>query len=76
MTPSIIFAPDGVMAYRRYTAHPRGGQKNKAGHMKYVYQALLVLVLIGFAALSGYSYFGDLSQTQSQVSMPVKINVN
>ena len=44
--------------------------------MKYVYQALLVLVLIGFAALSGYSYFGDLSPTQSQVSMPVKINVN
>ena len=39
-------------------------------------KALLVLVLVGFLALVGYAYLGDLSPEPQDVSEPVKLDVN
>ncbi len=77
---AVIFCADGVkselMAYRRRQARPRAENKIGAVCMKYIYRAILILVLLGFVALSGYAYLGDLSPMQTQVNVPVKINVD
>lgn len=44
--------------------------------MKYVVKGILVLVVLGLAALGGFAYLGDLSPMQTQVVQPVKINVD
>ena len=35
---------------------------------------LLVLVFIGFAALTGYAYLADHRPTQSEITKPVVLN--
>lgn len=37
---------------------------------------LLVLVVLGFIALVGYAYLGDLSPERQDVSEPVILNVD
>lgn len=37
---------------------------------------LLILVFIGFAALSAYSYLADQQPLQNQVTKPVLLNAN
>ncbi len=44
--------------------------------MKYVYRTLAILIILGLAALTAYSYVGDLSPMQQQVQQPVKLNVD
>ncbi|MEM7438387.1 MAG: hypothetical protein AAF393_02230 [Pseudomonadota bacterium] len=37
---------------------------------------LLVLVILGFLGLLGYSFFGDLSPDQREITIPVKSNAD
>ena len=39
-------------------------------------KALFVLALLGFAGLSGYAYFADMSPVQTEVRQPVVLNAN
>ena len=41
-----------------------------------VLKVLAVLVILGFAALVGYAYVGDLSANQTEIREPVTIEVN
>ncbi len=38
-------------------------------------KALVFLVLLGFIALTGYAYLGDLSPVVTEVSQPVTLDV-
>ncbi len=38
-------------------------------------KALVFLVLLGFMALTGYAYLGDLSPVVTEVSQPVTLDV-
>ena len=37
---------------------------------------LLILGLIGFAALTGYSYLADQTPNQVEITKPVQLNAN
>ncbi len=39
-----------------------------------VIRVLLILVVLGFVGLLGYSYLGDLSTPQSEVTIPVTLD--
>ena len=39
-----------------------------------VIRFLLILIIIGFLGLLGYSYLGDLSAPQTEVTVPVTLN--
>lgn len=39
-------------------------------------KAVLVLVILGLAGLSGYAYLADLSPDQTEVRMPVVLNAD
>lgn len=41
-----------------------------------IFKALLVLVLLGFVALTGYAYVADLSPTKGEVKVPVTLNAD
>ncbi|WP_164512314.1 hypothetical protein [Oceaniglobus ichthyenteri] len=41
-----------------------------------IFKLLVVLALIGFAGLSVYAYFGDLSPERTQITEPVRLNAN
>lgn len=41
-----------------------------------IFKALLVLVVLGFAGLTGYAYLADLSPTQAEVKVPVTLNAD
>ncbi len=38
-------------------------------------KALVLLVILGFIALTGYAYLGDLSPVVTEVSQPVTLDV-
>ncbi|MFV0493023.1 MAG: hypothetical protein ACK5M4_14515 [Pseudorhodobacter sp.] len=42
--------------------------------MKTIIKILLVLVVLGLAALSGFAYFGDMAPEQNVVTQPVILN--
>jgi len=50
-------------------------QKGKAMIVR-ILKVLLFLVIVGFVALAGYAYFGDLSPNQSEQREPVTLDVN
>ncbi len=39
-----------------------------------ILKLLLVLVVLGFAGLSGYAYLGDLTPPSQEVRQPVTLN--
>ncbi|RAZ83377.1 hypothetical protein [Cereibacter johrii] len=39
-----------------------------------IFKALLVLVVVGLIALTGYAYLADLSPLQTEVTKPVMLN--
>lgn len=39
-------------------------------------KVLIVLAILGFAALAGYAYLADLSPDQSQVTVPVTLDAD
>ncbi|MGP3696460.1 hypothetical protein [Rhodobacter sp. NSM] len=39
-----------------------------------IFKALLVLVVAGLIALTGYAYLADLSPPQTEVTKPVMLN--
>ncbi|MDB9856994.1 hypothetical protein OAC63_01210 [Amylibacter sp.] len=39
-----------------------------------VIRFLLILIILGFLGLLGYSYLGDLSAPQTEVTVPVTLN--
>ncbi len=39
-----------------------------------LFRILLILVALGFLGLVGYSYLGDLSAPQSEVTVPVTLD--
>jgi hypothetical protein len=41
-----------------------------------IFKLLIVLVVLGFAGLSGYAYLTDLSPTQHKVTVPVTLNAD
>ncbi len=41
-----------------------------------IFKALLVLAILGFAALSGYAYLVDLTPEASEVTKPVVLDAN
>lgn len=41
-----------------------------------IIKGLLVLVLLGFVALTGYAYVADLSPKQGEVKVPVTLNAD
>lgn len=41
-----------------------------------VLKLILILIVIGFFALLGYAYFGDLSPVSVDVREPVELNVD
>jgi len=41
-----------------------------------VFKVLLFLLVLGFVALVGYAYLGDLSPNQSEVREPLQLNVD
>jgi hypothetical protein len=49
------------------------GQKTMVGR---ILKMVLVLAVLGFAGLTGYAYLGDLSPSQSQVTVPVTLNAD
>lgn len=44
--------------------------------MGLIFKGLLVLVVVGFAGLTGFAYIGDLSPDQHDVNHPVVLNVD
>jgi hypothetical protein len=77
---AFIIALNGVifadMPYKKKQPLQEAREEEKAGQMKYVVKGILVLVVLGLAALGGFAYLGDLSPIQTQVVQPVKINVD
>lgn len=41
-----------------------------------IIKALLVLAILGFAALVGYAYLVDLTPVQTEISKPVVLDAN
>ena len=41
-----------------------------------IIKALVVLVIFGFIALTGYAYLADLAPTQGEVKKPVVLNAD
>ena len=41
-----------------------------------ILKAMVVLGIVGFAALTGYAYLADLSPNQSEVTVPVTLNAD
>ena len=41
-----------------------------------IIKVLLVLVLLGLVALTGYAYIADLSPTKGEVKVPVTLNAD
>lgn len=44
--------------------------------MRWIIRIVLFLVVVGFLALVGYSYLGDLSPQQSLISAPVTLDAD
>lgn len=43
--------------------------------MARIFKALLTLAVLGFIALTGYAYVGDMSPERSEVRLPVELTV-
>lgn len=41
-----------------------------------LFKLLVFLAVVGFVALVGYAYLGDLSPTQTDISEPVTLDAN
>lgn len=41
-----------------------------------LFKVLLVLLVLGFLALTGYAYLGDLSPERTEVRQPVTLDVD
>ncbi len=41
-----------------------------------LFKLILFLVVVGFVALVGFAYFGDLRPDQSELKAPVTLNVD
>lgn len=41
-----------------------------------ILKAMVVLGIVGFAALTGYAYLADLSPGQTEVTVPVTLNAD
>jgi hypothetical protein len=54
----------------------RQGTARKGKGMGRIIKALVLLVIVGFIALTGYAYLGDLSPTQTEVKKPVVLNAD
>jgi predicted negative regulator of RcsB-dependent stress response len=39
-----------------------------------ILKVLVVLAVLGFVALAGYAYFGDLSPEETEVTVPVTLD--
>ncbi|MGO4907839.1 hypothetical protein ACEN2J_05840 [Pseudorhodobacter sp. W20_MBD10_FR17] len=42
--------------------------------MTFIFKSLALLVILGFIALAGFAYFGDLSPQQQIVTKPVVLD--
>lgn len=51
------------------------GQK-KGSRMGRILKALLVLVLLGLVALTGFAYVADLTPAKGEVKVPVTLNAD
>lgn len=63
---------DGTKPVARRTFGLKG-QKAMVGR---ILKAVVVLGILGFAALTGYAYVADLSPDQTQVTVPVTLNAD
>lgn len=43
--------------------------------MARIFKLLVILLFLGFVALVGYAYLGDLSPERSDVRQPVELNL-
>ncbi len=41
-----------------------------------LWKILLVLIVLAVAALAGYAYFGDMQPEQSEIRLPVELDLN
>lgn len=41
-----------------------------------IFKAVLVLAILGFVALTGFAYLGDLRPQQGEVKVPVTLNAD
>lgn len=44
--------------------------------MGFIIKTVLLLVVLGFAALAGYAYLGDMAPPQDEVTQPVTLDAN
>lgn len=44
--------------------------------MGFIIKAVLLLAVLGFVALAGYAYLGDMAPPQAEVSQPVTLDAN
>jgi hypothetical protein len=55
---------------------PARQQETMAGRgMARIFKLLVILLFLGFVALVGYAYLGDLSPERSDVRQPVELNL-
>ena len=44
--------------------------------MGFIIKTVLLLAVLGFAALAGYAYLGDMDPPQAEVMKPVTLDAN
>ncbi|MFN4153463.1 MAG: hypothetical protein ACK4HF_02305 [Paracoccaceae bacterium] len=52
------------------------GLKGQMAMVGRILKAVIVLGIVGFAALTGYAYLADLSPDQTEVTVPVTLNAD
>ncbi len=52
------------------------GKKGQRAVIGRIFKLVVVLVILGFAGLTGYAYLADLSPKQEQVTVPVTLNAD
>ncbi|MDR7126590.1 hypothetical protein [Pseudotabrizicola sp. 4114] len=52
------------------------GLKGQMAMVGRILKAMIVLGIVGFAALTGYAYLADLSPGQTEVTVPVTLNAD
>lgn len=48
----------------------------KAGHMRYIFRLVLMLIILAAIAVVAYSFIGDLTAQRTTVETPVTLEVN
>lgn len=67
--------PSGQYNHRDRRQGPENCEA-KGQRMGRLIKILLVLIVIGFAALTGYAYLVEMTPPQSEIRQPVMLNAN